>query len=140
MANGDDGYVDTGGGNSVWWKLRVSDGTNFDTALDAKIHTERKPGRAAYILSGQDTYAKTAHEGSEYYVVTIPDASDVRIVVDGDALRLFLPVKERAPGQMPSDERDIDHGRNPQIRIRWGVRQAISGMTWANFRKALSSV
>lgn len=144
MANGDDGYVDTGGGGSVWWKLRVSEGHQFGTTLDEHVDMARATGKAAYLLSGHDSYAeegKVVDGAAGYYVVTIADASQARIVAAGNTLRVYLPVQEQAPA-LPDDERDIQHadGRVPQIRVRWGVRRlAAVGMTWAAFSKAINT-
>lgn len=134
MANGDDGYVDGGGGGSVWWEMAVSEGQLYSTeVVNLKGHPPRKDGHTAYKLRGRDSYTEQPGpnpdpRGDALIVVTIPDVQDItRIEFVGNALRLYMPVAA---------------GINPvrQFSIRWGIRKVVQrAFNWANIRTALKN-
>lgn len=159
--NGDDGYVDGGGGGSVWWELNVSEATNVNPALPQNLpagHRPRKNGYRAYMISnGRDKYTEhqagdqvggsstplpandplITGQGSGYFVVIIDDASTIqRIEVDAsNRMRIYVPVNQVPPGQ---------NGPR-QASLRWGLRTVArvtapgqgGALTWARLRQAL---
>jgi hypothetical protein len=134
--NGDDGYVDGGGGGSVWWETSVSEGELYSTQLvNLNGHTARKDGHTAYRLRGYDSFTerkngkKADPRGDGYIVVTITDVNDIkRIEFVGSALRLFLPI----------DGRGRDEPRVRQFSVRWGLRKVAQRVfNWERVRAAL---
>jgi len=128
MANGDDGYADVGGGGSVQWRLRVSEGPQVKPTPADGAHRTRSSGLTPWELSGRDSYAKAGDPpiegGEECLTVTITDVNQIRgIQMANGALRLYVPVSTTKLSA-PPDEPDLSHKDKwvPQIRLRWGMR------------------
>ncbi len=134
--NGDDGYVDGGGGGSVWWETGISEGQVYSAeVVNLNGHTRRKDGHTAYRLRGYDSFTERRDDGRPdprgdgYIVVTITDVEDIRrIEFVGRALRLYLPIETR----------DRDAPRLRQFSVRWGLRKVAQQLLdWAKVRAAL---
>jgi hypothetical protein len=157
--NGDDGYVDGGGGGSVWWELHVSEATEVGPAQpideSAGGHRPRKNGYHSFLIrNGLDKFTEhkpgdqvgggsaalgttdplITKQGAGYFVVIIDDATQIqRIELDANnRMRMYLPINAVQPGQ-----------RGPrQASLRWGLRNAarVKGagpMAWGRLRQAL---
>lgn len=143
MANGDDGYVDGGGGGSVWWEVGVSEGKIINSkAPDYKElfpdntrspHRPAKGNHGMYTLSGHDSYRESTKTDNEqgYFEITIVDATQIsRIAFDanGQTLRLYLPIVD---SETPEK----------QFSVKWGLRQRIpSSLGWTQLKAALQSI
>lgn len=151
--NGDDGYVDAGGGGSVWWELGVAEGQVPATELvdtNNGKHTPRKDNFAAYKVSGHDSFTQRkagdivngkelqptdvpSDQAPAFFVVSIEDARKIsRIEVVGDTLRVYFPVND-PPDPLPANKRGPK-----QFSVRWGLRNLPTSSVWAEFKAALT--
>lgn len=159
MANGDDGYSDAGGGGSVWCDFHVSevdveptwraataaDGHHRDRKVDhngyrpkaviVDKYTEHKTGDTVtgHGELKDPTHALLANQGAGYFVMVIDNATQIeRVEVDGDTLRIYLPVVNPKPAPPPGQ-------RVRQVSMRWGLRKSekLGTKIWANLKNAL---
>ena len=125
MANGDDGYVNGGGGGSVWWEVGISEADFDEREVRGKFehdgpdskrtHETRqmKNGKVHYRLSGHDSFRESQAGADEraYFEIVIGDVGQIAdIVLDGETLKIYLPV-EKTPES------------KPQYSVRWGLHR-----------------
>ena len=154
--NGDDGYVDAGGGGSVWCEFHISETSDvpglapvtpgpghrprkdghqgYLTTTDGKLivdkYTEHKPGD---LIGGQPLPPNHPHivnQGEGFFVLTIDNARQLeRIeITPDDTVRLYVRIDNNAPF--------AEHVR--QVGLRWGLRRNITaGLSWAAVKQAL---
>ena len=139
--NGDDGYVDGGGGGSVWWEVAVSEGKltsgtkgEFtEVCPDDRFKPHRPPqaNHGRYMLTGHDSFRERTAKSEEigYFEITIFDAPTIhRVEVDrnGRTLRIYVPILRA----------DKD---NPQYKVSWGLREKMGPLAWDRLKAALES-
>ena len=156
--NGDDGYADAGGGGSVWCDFHISEtdiGPNWQQGVpNGAGHRPRKVNHAAYKLTAASIDKFTQHaagnnvqgkgplngndpliadQGEGYFVLTIDNAAQIqRIEIDGNTLRIYVPVVNPNPAPPPGQ-------KVRQVSLRWGLRasNALGNSIWAALRTAL---
>lgn len=159
MANGDDGYADTGGGGSVWCDFHFSE---VDTAPEWREvshagngHRPRKRDHDAHQLKVKVVDKYTEHkknddvkghgkltdvehpliknQGRGYFVMIIDNAAQIeRVELEGETLRIYLPIVDPVPAPPPGK-------RVRQASLRWGLRdpKLLGTSMWAALKTAL---
>jgi hypothetical protein len=140
--NGDDGYVDGGGGGSVWWEVAVSEGRlrsetkgEFtEVCPDNRFNPHRPPqaNHGRYMVTGHDSFRESSarpEDGIGYFEITIFDARTIhRFELDqnGRTLRIYVPIADANKDQ-------------PQYKVSWGLRREMVPLSWDRLKAALES-